>query len=266
LEDVKDIGYEINVRLRLQKIPFEEIERKFFMDKGPKAVYTIAEMKEILTREPFALTVDDQALLLARYLIESSEDDFVHLNTTKSQDVSVIKSIFRNFVGSYVILTEETESKLIEEVGGIIHKYEENLKAHYNFLPDAKTKLLSSKQISDGFKHLDIAINPKQLEYLLIRLYEYTMNFKKLEYMKLFELFENEEHKRIKMIIEEFEQGANKEYSYEKGKKGSKNQSYMSNNKSYDKKKSTESSQFKVKEEEYSPDRMPDHSEDYDDN
>lgn len=36
-------------------------------------------------------------------------------------------------------------------------------------------------------------------------LYEYTGNLKRLEYMKMFELFETEEHRRLKKIIESYQ-------------------------------------------------------------
>ena len=73
-------------------------------------------------------------------------------------------------------------------------------------MPAAKTKYLTSQHIKDGFRILDIYITPKQLEFLLIRLYDFSNDFKKMDHIKMFEMFENEEHKRIKKIMEQLQQ------------------------------------------------------------
>ena len=69
---------------------------------------------------------------------------------------------------------------------------------------------MTSQHIKDGFRILDIYITPKQLEFLLMKLYDFTNDFKKMDYSKLFEMFENEEHKRIKKIMEEFQHDGSK--------------------------------------------------------
>jgi len=72
-------------------------------------------------------------------------------------------------------------------------------------LAESKTGYLSSESILKTFNLLDLNVSPKVFEYLLMNLYEYTCNLKKLDYMKMFDIFETEEHKRLKKIIEMYQ-------------------------------------------------------------
>jgi len=65
---------------------------------------------------------------------------------------------------------------------------------------------LSDKQILQAFKALDLPITPEQSELLIMYLYQYTGDLKKLDYMKMFEAFKNEEYRRIRQINEKFQQ------------------------------------------------------------
>jgi hypothetical protein len=75
----------------------------------------------------------------------------------------------------------------------------------WNKYDGSKSGYLTEKQIKDSFKALDISMTQQQIEYLIMCLYEYTGNLKKLEYMRMFELFETEEHRRLKKIIESYQ-------------------------------------------------------------
>jgi len=72
-------------------------------------------------------------------------------------------------------------------------------------LPESKSGFLSSESIAKTFNLLDLNVGPKSFEYLLMNLYEYTCDLKNLDYMKMFDIFETEEHKRLKKIIEMYQ-------------------------------------------------------------
>ena len=61
---------------------------------------------------------------------------------------------------------------------------------------------MSSEQIDKTFKLLDLGISPKTFEYMIMNLFEFTGSLKRLDYMKMFEIFETEENKNLKRIIE----------------------------------------------------------------
>ena len=69
-------------------------------------------------RDPFNWKDEEQLLLVSRYLIESNEEDYVYIDTTRTSEINIVKSIFRKLVGAYVI-DEELDAKTMEEVGGV---------------------------------------------------------------------------------------------------------------------------------------------------
>jgi len=73
-------------------------------------------------------------------------------------------------------------------------------------ISEARTGYLSSDQIANAFEELDIEIDERQFEYLIMNLYEYTGDLKRLDFMKMFEIFESEEHKRMKKLIDMYNQ------------------------------------------------------------
>lgn len=74
-------------------------------------------------------------------------------------------------------------------------------------MPEAKSGYLSSDQIANAFELLEIEIEPSTLEYLIMNIYEYTGNLKRLDFMKMFEIFETEEQKKMKKILAMYESG-----------------------------------------------------------
>lgn len=82
-------------------------------------------------------------------------------------------------------------------------------------MPEAKSGYLSSDQIANAFELLEIEIHPSTLEYLIMNIYEYTGNLKRLDFMKMFEIFETEEQKKMKKILAMYEGGEQEEDEYE---------------------------------------------------
>lgn len=73
-------------------------------------------------------------------------------------------------------------------------------------IPEAKGGYLSADKIREAFRALDIELTNDQFEYLIMNIYEYTGNLKKLDYGKIFEIFQTEEHKRMKQMMGLYEQ------------------------------------------------------------
>ena len=76
----------------------------------------IVELIPVLMEEPFSIQTDENALLLARYLIEDNNEPFVQLDLKKTNKLATIQSIFKHVVGSYTILNHEDEKKIKEDI------------------------------------------------------------------------------------------------------------------------------------------------------
>ena len=67
---------------------------------------------------------------MARYLIEPNEDDVLLFDMSRSQDIVIIKSVFRKLVESYTLLSEDEENSMGNELGEVI-------------IPSSNNKLMS---------------------------------------------------------------------------------------------------------------------------
>lgn len=81
-----------------------------------KKTVKIEELIPILIDEPFSLENEEQALLLARYLIEDNSDHYIELDLKHSNKLITVQSIFKKVVGEYKITSYDEEKKLKEEI------------------------------------------------------------------------------------------------------------------------------------------------------
>lgn len=54
-----------------------------------------------MLRDPFDLKKEEDALLVARYLIEENSEDWVYFDENETREISIVKSIFKNLIKSY---------------------------------------------------------------------------------------------------------------------------------------------------------------------
>ena len=62
---------------------------------------------------------DDDALFVARYTIEDNSEDKIIFDEYRSNDISVIKTVFRNLIGKFEILSPKDEIKIHEDVADV---------------------------------------------------------------------------------------------------------------------------------------------------
>jgi len=197
---------------------------KYLTKSGPKI--SVNDMKNILTHDPFGVKEDGTALLLARFLVESQDEDTIPFDLNRTQDVGTIKNLFKKLVGSYALLEDEDERVMAEELSELLHNYEESLKTQLMMMPEAKSGYLSSDQIANAFELLEIEIEPSTLEYLIMNIYEYTGSLKRLDFMKMFEIFETEDHKKMKKLMEMYQQNEGDSERSDKKVKFKENKAY----------------------------------------
>lgn len=65
-----------------------------------------------MKRFPFFVETEEEAELVARYLIEDNIEDHVEFDLDRTNKLHIVKSIFKNLVGSYKILEPEEEENI----------------------------------------------------------------------------------------------------------------------------------------------------------
>ena len=59
---------------------------------------------------------------MARYTIEDNSEDKIQFDENRSNDLSVVKTVFRNLIGKYEIFTRDQELKLYEDIAKVKQK------------------------------------------------------------------------------------------------------------------------------------------------
>lgn len=74
MDDVKDLGLELNMRFRLRKLKLEQIIENELLDPviRDKGLISIKDIALKLSDEPFELKDVEKMYLLARYLVEDN--------------------------------------------------------------------------------------------------------------------------------------------------------------------------------------------------
>lgn len=99
------IGKNLNYSLKLKGISQAQIASYFNDDR--KEEYSIKEVVEKLRKYPFEMEREDEALLLARYVVEDSGEGFFLEDMETSQNSCIIKSILIKIIGEIKVYTRE---------------------------------------------------------------------------------------------------------------------------------------------------------------
>ena len=70
---------------------------------------TIGEIKELLMEEPFSIPVEQEALLVARYMIEDEQTNRVVFDERASAEILVLVSVLNNLLGNYKVPTYQDD-------------------------------------------------------------------------------------------------------------------------------------------------------------
>jgi hypothetical protein len=84
-----------------------------------KNLVKINELVPIFMEEPFSIENNEDALLLARYLIEDNDEAYVELNMKRSNKLITVRSILKQVVGQYKIMNYDEEKKIREEISTV---------------------------------------------------------------------------------------------------------------------------------------------------
>ncbi|EAR92878.2 hypothetical protein TTHERM_00294910 (macronuclear) [Tetrahymena thermophila SB210] len=186
--DIKVIAHEIKLRLTLKAIPIVEAVKKLFSQEVRKNSHvTIDEMRERLQMSPFSIKVYDEALLFARYLVEDNQEEFLYLDLNRSSNYRVIRSIFKTSIGQINIIDEETEKIKWKQLSLKITQFQQGLQETSNMY--SKTGILSSEYVQRCLEETLNEIDQEEIDYVLMRMFEATNNYKRLNMELMFEIF-----------------------------------------------------------------------------
>ncbi len=55
---------------------------------------------------------EEEIYLVARYLIEDNNQDYIEFDLKRTNSIGVVRTIFRKLVGKYIIMSENEEEQM----------------------------------------------------------------------------------------------------------------------------------------------------------
>ncbi|KAM3147741.1 hypothetical protein pb186bvf_000069 [Paramecium bursaria] len=171
LEDVRDLGLELNMRFRLKKLKFDQVieEDLFDIEIKQKNCISVKDIAVRLSNSPFELKDVEKIYLLARFLVEDNTQDYVDYDEENNQQLSIVKSIFKQLIGKYKVFSQQEEGQLQDEIINQIVKYKKSIQS---YLPTMNQQFLSRDQITKAFNYMGLQLSADAIDFFFLRLFD----------------------------------------------------------------------------------------------
>jgi hypothetical protein len=192
LSDVQDLGLELNMRLKIKKTGYTEAEKMCF-DRVKGATINIKEMKEIVSNEPFCVRNPDQIEVLSRYLIENNNEEYIFYDEDCKNDTTIVKSVIKKLIGPVNLIEESASKKIFEDLVTIFNKFRQSIKEAT--LMHNKSGFVTRKDLQDVSRYLELDFSAAQVDFMMLKMFEYADDVHKLSLDKLLEIFTDKPQK-----------------------------------------------------------------------
>ncbi|CAD8090099.1 unnamed protein product [Paramecium primaurelia] len=181
--EVEIIGKEIALKFQLAQIPFQRLD-SYIYSKSSRGIINLSEINDILKQSPFDLP-DDQSLLVARFLAEPEQEEWIYYDSYQTNDVVIVISIFRNLVKPFELLNPQLYDSIHQELKQIF-KLNKNKLTDYLMLNGDICDLTYFKK---AFEYCDIPLSQEQETYIAIKIYEKYKRIVNLKYQEIIDYF-----------------------------------------------------------------------------
>ncbi|CDW75040.1 UNKNOWN [Stylonychia lemnae] len=182
----------LKLKLQSKAFKYEQLKDFFFKPYQPENDVSIKFLSEIFDSNGIE---DKQSLLLARYLIEPSDQSQVIYDVELSKKQKLIVTSLSKMIGQYQIFNDQTVIKQYQErIAKALQPCKESFKECLQMEDYEEEGILSIGQIKECFETLELLsddqINEELFDYLVFVLYQKSEGLEKLSYPLLFELIE----------------------------------------------------------------------------
>ena len=220
--ELKEIVTELRYCLMMNRIPAEMVGEVLFglglgvqekvqesggnnkrdnqkdLGKESKKRISISQLISVFKKAPFGMKNEDLVLLLARYLVENNDLDYLILNVELTEETSKVLYHFLNLVGKYDIYDENKEEVIGFEVASKVTKFYLSFKniiankisdARKSGGPKLEEGFISREDFSFSLEYIDMGLSPEQLEFMYMKLYQANPEMGPISVPSLFEIF-----------------------------------------------------------------------------
>jgi hypothetical protein len=136
--------------------------------------------------EPFVLS-SQKSMLLARYLVENSKQHRIEFEFKCTIDFEIFKCILKTLFKNFVSYTKEEFTVLFNELKKTISTKKVPIVDTFFKLYDIRGNYCDYQELTNNFQSNEINFTPKEMNVIILGLYQDTQNLNHLNYNNLFE-------------------------------------------------------------------------------
>ncbi|CAD8184600.1 unnamed protein product [Paramecium pentaurelia] len=188
--DVAQFGLEIKFKLLSKEVSIQDVEMLF--EKYDQQI-KIHELLDLLLQEPFKIQSYEQRKLIARYLIEDNNEDYVVYDALRSNEIQIVLSVFKQLIGKYELFTKKEIYSIENELKLIFEKYQ------FQFNDTIQQLIVKKKHLKPGqcekadyeqaIKFSELNLTPRQLEYIYFINYTFFQDLYIIYYQNVMTYF-----------------------------------------------------------------------------
>jgi hypothetical protein len=178
--------------MQIKRLTFEKVFEFLFLEGNQDGTINLQILEQNLKKEPFVLKNKDSGRLLARFLIEDNDKDYIIFDKNVVNSLQMVKSIFRNVVGNYKVLTKPEMTKIHKNITSVITAHEKGIARSFEITTGNGKHGIDETSIDASFKASNLEMEPEEVEYVLAHLYNLSGAGTKFNHKMIFEVFSNE--------------------------------------------------------------------------
>ncbi|CAD8186198.1 unnamed protein product [Paramecium octaurelia] len=190
LYDVTHFGLEIKFKLLSKEFSLQDIDMLF--EKYDQQI-KIHELLDLLLQEPFKIQSYEQRKLIARYLVEDNNEDYVVYDALKGNDTQIVLSVFKQLVGKYELFTKREINSIENQLKVIFER------SHFQLNDSIQQLIIKKKHLRPGqcekadfeqaIKFSELNLTPRQLEYIYFLNYTFFQDLQIIYYQNVMTYF-----------------------------------------------------------------------------
>lgn len=139
-----------------------------------------------VTREPFCLS-SQNALLLARYLVEDSKQHRIDFEFQCRVNFEIFRSIMKTLFRNFVSYSQAEFEAIFSQLKTVIGPKKLPVVDTFFKLYDIRGSFCDYQQLQSNFQSNEINFSPKEINVIILALYQESQNLNHLNYNLLFE-------------------------------------------------------------------------------
>ena len=170
---VEEIGKELNCRMQIKRLTINKVQQYLLSDSSngmtADSIINLKSLENNFKKEPFNLKKLDSIRLLSRFLVEDNSSDYTIFDKNVSNSAIVVKSIFKNVLGTYHLLTVDEIKILHKSINVKLMEITKNsLKKTFDYImQQSRSSTIDEKMIDEAFKASEHELSQDEMKYII---------------------------------------------------------------------------------------------------